>query len=198
MFLISPSSLCYGPANTVLSVPSSRSPPAFVSLVTYCTDHRPVPGWTLLASALCEDDSWPQPFSLQGTPYQYNHITIIWFWYFKGKQLQYRFYFDRYYPLVLVFRSRRTWLILWTHPPPWHSRSEARGLYLSVSLYHCVDMNAKCAAAANRMLNEVEMTGAWLLAAPLKPWHTNSTLVIYSGYTGAVAEWRCTVLFAKQ
>ena len=39
-------------------------------------------------------------------------------------------------------------------------------------------MNAKCAAAANRMLNEVEMTGAWLLGAPLKPWHTNSTLSI--------------------
>ena len=52
-------------------------------------------------------------------------------------------------------------------------------------------MNAKCTAAANRMLNEVEMTGAWLLGAPLKPWHTNSTFnIIYSGYTGAAAEWR--------
>ena len=60
-------------------------------------------------------------------------------------------------------------------------------------------MNAKCAAAANTMLNEVEMTTlGYLLGAPLKPWHTNSTFVIYSGYTGAVAEWRCTVLFAKQ
>ena len=67
---------------------------------------------------------------------------------------------------------------MWTHPPPWHSRCEARGLYLSVSLCHRVDMNAKCAAAANRMLNEVELTGAWLLGAPLKPWHTNSTLSI--------------------
>ena len=47
--------------------------------------------------------------------------------------------------------------------PPWLSRGEARGLYLSVSLCHRVDMNAKCVAAANKMLNEVELTGTWLL-----------------------------------
>ena len=55
-------------------------------------------------------------------------------------------------------------------------------------------MNAKCAAAANRMLNEVEMTGAWCTTETM----AYKLNIIYSGYTGAVAEWRCTVLFAKQ
>ena len=82
--------------------------------------------------------------------------------------------------------------------PPWHFRCEARGLYLSVSLCHGVDMNAKCAAAANRMLNEVEMTGAWLSTCFTTETMAYKLNIIYSGYTGAVAEWRYTALCCLQ